>query len=665
MAFFGDSLENLFSHLPFFGGNGQNFFYDEAAALRAAMEASAREQQNPQARGPPPASQRALKSLPRIRISKEDLVDPVNRECCICLEPLELHDHALRLPCAHIFHPNCVQNWLQSACTCPVCRYELPTTDAAYEAGRVQRMKERKPRFARHELDRLPTKSLKELLGSSRYQAVDRQDLIDYLIKSGLIEIIAAPEPVEYSLKALRAMPVSKLRRCMNDEAGVFFDPKDVIEKEDMIRIFLLSGRLLVTPEPGEAEQENAASHFSPPVEHWDQDDAEEDDVKPPAVSRAPIVETVSCEEEVEADERTNRDLIMEESETPYEEHSNHTEAAGAETTMPPEASVDDGESIDPVDCMARPIHSDFEATIDEPDQRDVGEAMDGSCDFRPAPSPSFSEPNVEENSASLPDCVQNAEVGSTESDPTESQTQNDDSRQSRKRPLQTDSQALTQTNNAGDENDDAQSPFGSLSISQLKHCGRAMSVDLSDCIERSEMIHRLSQMATINTVDDGNIHSRFDRLSISQLRYLGRAMSVDLSDCVERAEMIRRLSSVDSELDLSTDANTGDHEDCVFVDESIMQEWSFSEIRSVARLIDIDLSAFPASRDDMVRKLCRGAMERNHASRFLLALVPFVGLSVPQLRAVAREMGIDVRHCLEKDDFLTTIVESKLAQVS
>lgn len=34
----------------------------------------------------PPASQKAVRQLPTIKVTPEDLVDPSNRECCICLE---------------------------------------------------------------------------------------------------------------------------------------------------------------------------------------------------------------------------------------------------------------------------------------------------------------------------------------------------------------------------------------------------------------------------------------------------------------------------------------------------------------------------------------------------------------------------------------------------
>ena len=44
-------------------------------------------QQNPFSSQPaPPASARAIRQLPTIRVAPEDLVDPNNRECCICLE---------------------------------------------------------------------------------------------------------------------------------------------------------------------------------------------------------------------------------------------------------------------------------------------------------------------------------------------------------------------------------------------------------------------------------------------------------------------------------------------------------------------------------------------------------------------------------------------------
>ena len=47
--------------------------------------------------------------------------------CVICLEPL-LRKEVYALPCAHLFHEECVVRWLEREMRCPICNYSLEFT---------------------------------------------------------------------------------------------------------------------------------------------------------------------------------------------------------------------------------------------------------------------------------------------------------------------------------------------------------------------------------------------------------------------------------------------------------------------------------------------------------------------------------------------------------
>jgi hypothetical protein len=74
------SLSDIFSGAPNFNDPFQ-FAQQQTAAFQQAMD--------PQVggnRGAPPTSSKALRQLPIVTVTPEDLVDENNRECCICLE---------------------------------------------------------------------------------------------------------------------------------------------------------------------------------------------------------------------------------------------------------------------------------------------------------------------------------------------------------------------------------------------------------------------------------------------------------------------------------------------------------------------------------------------------------------------------------------------------
>ncbi|CAI5476946.1 unnamed protein product [Closterium sp. Yama58-4] len=52
-------------------------------------------------------------------------------ECCICLGPYEDAVLLRELPCSHHFHSACVDKWLRTRPTCPLCKYDITAPPAA------------------------------------------------------------------------------------------------------------------------------------------------------------------------------------------------------------------------------------------------------------------------------------------------------------------------------------------------------------------------------------------------------------------------------------------------------------------------------------------------------------------------------------------------------
>ncbi|KAF3433382.1 hypothetical protein FNV43_RR24484 [Rhamnella rubrinervis] len=62
----------------------------------------------------------AIKALPIVphQFSSSSVQD----ECCVCLGVYENGERVKLLPCNHCYHPHCVDMWLTTHTTCPVCR---------------------------------------------------------------------------------------------------------------------------------------------------------------------------------------------------------------------------------------------------------------------------------------------------------------------------------------------------------------------------------------------------------------------------------------------------------------------------------------------------------------------------------------------------------------
>ncbi|CAF0748206.1 unnamed protein product [Adineta ricciae] len=76
----------------------------------------------------PPASQENIDALPTISFGQES--DQFNQtDCAICRSNFEANEQLKKLQCGHLFHPECVTNWLLITRICPICRQRMSVTN--------------------------------------------------------------------------------------------------------------------------------------------------------------------------------------------------------------------------------------------------------------------------------------------------------------------------------------------------------------------------------------------------------------------------------------------------------------------------------------------------------------------------------------------------------
>jgi len=72
--------------------------------------------------------QRAIDAIPSIIIGESGrMIKQDDKTCSICLSEYEPNEKLKILPhCLHRFHSDCIDQWLQSNGTCPICRVPPP-----------------------------------------------------------------------------------------------------------------------------------------------------------------------------------------------------------------------------------------------------------------------------------------------------------------------------------------------------------------------------------------------------------------------------------------------------------------------------------------------------------------------------------------------------------
>lgn len=75
----------------------------------------------------PACGEAVRKMLKRLEREEEE-----DGDCVICLDELKkkknggFGEFAVQMPCLHVFHEGCIQDWLNNSHYCPICRFEMP-----------------------------------------------------------------------------------------------------------------------------------------------------------------------------------------------------------------------------------------------------------------------------------------------------------------------------------------------------------------------------------------------------------------------------------------------------------------------------------------------------------------------------------------------------------
>lgn len=76
-----------------------------------------------------PASKESIEELERVCVDELDNnCSDQTKSCAVCLEDLSKGGQQLRkMACSHVFHQECIVQWLNTSYMCPLCRYKLST----------------------------------------------------------------------------------------------------------------------------------------------------------------------------------------------------------------------------------------------------------------------------------------------------------------------------------------------------------------------------------------------------------------------------------------------------------------------------------------------------------------------------------------------------------
>ncbi|BFG31504.1 hypothetical protein CerSpe_177770 [Prunus speciosa] len=94
----------------------------------ALTEAAVRESLEEAVLSPMPATRASVEALEKFVFDGGvQCGSSSDQRCVVCLGKILCEDQVTCLPCSHMFHGHCIEQWLRYGHVCPLCRFKLPT----------------------------------------------------------------------------------------------------------------------------------------------------------------------------------------------------------------------------------------------------------------------------------------------------------------------------------------------------------------------------------------------------------------------------------------------------------------------------------------------------------------------------------------------------------
>ena len=491
-------------------------------------------------------------------------------------------------------------------------------------------MKTRKPRYAKYELERMTIRELKSLLPGHRRSLStaifsDKSDLIEFLISSGVVDLISTPPPVEFpSLAYLRAMGVGQLKRTMND-TGVYFEDKYIVEKEDLVQLFVNSGRICLTDQEPEADTVGPDTTYGHEPCARQDDNCMNDDDDEAVNDTGDKNEPQHPANKKQAENASSNNIVVE-TVGEYDEDDERASPRVASHANQNNLSQTTWFSSVVMESTGTDNHVSAETANENPGESDSrASTVDAQCDAKETKN---SIEHVSPGHACA-DIGTEVSLGVRDSE-TESE--------------------MEPADETADDRMDMDIEYGSNPTEEMEPrvvADANSHTDPETQRKRQRSQEQNEQAVLQELAETADPSNHLQNLSISELRSLAREQGVDLSRCIERSDMVENLTpGAPREIADNTSA----------LDPDIFQSWSVSQLLACGQAVNCDFR-HGSSKEDMIEAIIEAAGQRPYVANYVKALSPLIGMNISQLRAQAREMRVNVSDCLEKGEFIRRLV--------